>query len=129
MMEQSPEERKKYLAELNKLARYTASILHGDDVSKVRIKQYKKYFNKTYKMLHRISALKGDINNNSFKYGYGGKILVRRVMLDLGLISKHKEGNKKTIYHLLIRPDEISLELVSRIIVEVYLIRNEIEPI
>lgn len=126
-MEQSPEERKKYLAELNKIATYTAEILHGDDVSKVRIKQYKKYFNKTYKMLHRIATLKGDINNNSFKYGYGGKILVRRVMLELQLISKQKVGRKKTTYTLLFSPDEITLDLVSRIIVEVYLIRNDIE--
>jgi len=126
-MEQSPEERKKYLAELNKIAAYTAEILHGDDVSKVRIKQYKKYFNKTYKMLHRIATLKGDINNNSFKYGYGGKILVRRVMLELQLISKQKVGRKKTTYTLLFSPDEITLDLVSRIIVEVYLIRNDIE--
>ena len=128
-MDQSPEERKAYLKELNEIARYTASILHGDDVSKVRIKQFKKYFNKTYKMLHRISDLKGDINNNSFKYGYGGKLLVRRVMLDLSMISKQKIGRKKTTYKLLFSKDEITLELVSRIIVEVYLIRNEIEPL
>jgi hypothetical protein len=128
-MEQSPEERKLYLAELNEVAAYTGSILHGDDVTKVRIKQYKKYFNKTYKMLHRISSMKSEVNNNSFKYGYGGKILVRRVMLDLDLISKQKLGKKKTTYQLLFSKDEITLELISRIIVEVYLMRNEIEPI
>ena len=49
-MEQTPEERKAYLAELNEIAKYTALILHGEDVSKVRINQYKKYFRKTHKM-------------------------------------------------------------------------------
>lgn len=126
-MEQSAEERKAYLAELNKIANYTATILHGEEVSKGRVKQYKKYFNKTYKMLHRISVIQGDVNNNSFRYGYGGKVLVRKVMLELDLMEKHKHPNKKVYYELLFSPNEITLELVSRIIVEVYLKRNEIE--
>ena len=126
-MEESPEERKAFLAELNEISKYTAIIIHGEEVSKGRIKQYKKYFNKTFKMLNRIAVMKGDINNNSFKYGYGGKILVRRVMLDFGIIERQKTNYKKATYDLLISPNEITLELVSRIIVEVYLKRNEIE--
>lgn len=126
-MEQSVEERKAFLAELNEISKYTATILHGEDVPKGRVKQLKKYFNKTYKMLNRISVIKGDINNNSFKYGYGGKLLVRKVMLEMGIIEKQKSPNKKAKYRLLIAPNEITLELVSRIIVEVYLIRNEIK--
>ena len=128
-MEQTPEERKKYLAELNEIAHYTGTILHGDDVSKGRIRQIKKYFNKTYKMLHRIESMKGEINNNSFKYCYGGKILARRVLLDLGIVEKQKTTHKKATYKLLVGANELSLELASRIIVEVYLIRNDVEPI
>lgn len=127
-MEQSPEERKKYLAEWNEISRYTATVIHGEDVSKGRIRQYKKYFNRTFNMLNRISALQGDINNNSFKYGYGGKILVRKVMLELGIIEKNEAVGKKVTYKLLVNPSQITLELVSRIIVEVYLARNEIQP-
>lgn len=128
-MEQTPEERKAYLAELNEIAKYTAVVLHGEDVSRVRINQYKKYFRKTYKMLHRVAAMKGEINNNSFKYGYGGKLLVRKVMLDLGIIEKQQSSQKKATYKLLISPEEITFELVSRMIVEVYLIRHDIEPL
>lgn len=127
--EYSPEERKIYLAELNAIAKYTAEILHGDEVSKVRIRQYKKYFNRTFNMLNRIAVMKGEINNNSFKYGYGGKLLVRKVMLKLGMIEKKEHPGNKTFYKLLINKHEIDLELVSRIIVEVYLTRNDVEPI
>ena len=74
-MAQTPEERKEFLKEFNSIAKYTATVLHGDDVSKVRIKQIKQYFNRTYNMLNRIAA-KDEINNKSFRYGYGGKILV-----------------------------------------------------
>jgi hypothetical protein len=128
-MEESPEERKKFLAELNETANYTAEILHGEEVSKVRVKQIKKYFRKTHKMLHRISSMKGDINNNSFKYGYGGKILARKVLLELGVVEKMQTKYRKTAYKMLLAPEELDMELVSRIIVEVYLKRNEIEPI
>lgn len=128
-MEQSPEERKAFLAELNQVSAYTALILHGDSVSKTRIRQYKKYFNRTYNMLHRLAALKGEINNNSFKYGYGGKQLVRTVMLDLDVIEKQQTFQKKASYSLLLAPEELTMELVSRIIVEVYLIRHDIEPL
>jgi len=128
-MEQNPEERKAFLAELNEISRYTGTILHGEDVSKGRIKQIKKYFNKTYKMLHRISVMQSEINNNSFKYCYGGKILARRVLMELGIVEKQKTTHKRATYTLLIAPQEITLELVSRIIVEVYLIRNEVEPL
>ncbi len=128
-MEQTPEERKAFLKELNEIALYTATVLHGEDVGKVRVRQFKKYFNKTYKMLHRISVLKGDINNNSFKYGYGGKILVRRVMLDMGIIKKQITSQRKATYILLLAKEDLTLELVSRIIVEVYLIRNEVKPL
>ena len=128
-MDQSAEERKAFLAELNEIAKYTAEVLHGEDVSKVRIKHVKKYFNKTYKMLHRLASMKGEINNNSFKYGYGGKILVRRVMLELGIVEKQKTPRKKATYKLLLGSEELTLELVSRIIVEVYLIRHDVEPI
>lgn len=128
-MEQSPEERKKYLAEWNEISRYTATVIHGEDVSKGRIRQYKKYFNRTFNMLNRIAALKGDINNNSFKYGYGGKILVRKVMHELGIIRKNESLSKRATYTLLVRPEEITLELVSRIIVEVYLARNDIRAL
>ena len=106
-MEQSVEERKAYLSELNEIARYTATLLHGDEVTKVRIKH----------------------NNKSFKYGYGGKILVRKIMLDMGMIEKQNVIQKKAIYTLLISPEEINLELVSRIIVEVYLTRNDIQQL
>ena len=69
-MERNPEERKIFLSELNEIVVYTGTILHGEDLSKVRIRQLKKYFNKTYKLLHRLDVIKGDINNNSFKYCY-----------------------------------------------------------
>jgi len=128
-MEQSPEERKIFLAELNEIAFRTGVVLHGEGVSKVRINQYKKYFKRTFNMLNRISVQRGDINNNSFKYGYGGKLLVRKVMLDLSIIKENGFVGKKKIYQLLIDRDEITLELVSRIVVEVYLIRYDIEPI
>ena len=128
-MDHNPDERKRFLAELNEIATYTATIIHGEEVSKVRIKQYKKYFKKTFNMLNRISVMQGEINNNSFKYGYGGKILVRKIMLELKIIEKNGHIGKKAIYALLIDKHEITLELVSRIIVEVYLTRNEIEPI
>lgn len=128
-MEQSVEERKAYLAELNKIAVYTGEILHGDELTKVRIRQYKKYFNKTYNLLNRLAAKKGDINNNSFKYCYGGKLLGRKVLIQLGIVERLENDDIKATYKLLITPNEIDLELVSRIIVEVYLIRNEVEPI
>ena len=117
------------MAELKEITLYTGILLHGEGVSKVRVNQYKKYFKRTYNMLHRISDMKGDINNNSFKYGYGGKLLVRKVMLDLGIIKENGFAGKKTIYKLLVRKEDLTLELVSRIIVEVYLRRNNIEPL
>lgn len=126
-MDQTPEERKEFLAELNQISKYTATVIHGEEVSKVRIRQYKKYFNRTYNMLIRIASLQGDINNNSFRFGYGGKILVRKVMLELGVIRKNEPTIKRATYTMLINPDEITLDLVSRIIVEVYLKRNEIK--
>lgn len=125
--EQSVEERKAFLAQLNEIASYTATILHGEEVSKVRIKQFKKYFNKTFNMLNRLASRKSEINNNSFKYGYGGKLLVRKVMLEMRLIEKYTGENNKVNYKLLISSNEITLDLVSRIIVDVYLIRNEIK--
>jgi hypothetical protein len=128
-MEQTPEERKKFLADLREITRYTAVILHGEEVSKGRIKQYRKYFNKTLNMLNRIAVLQGDINNNSFKYGYGGKPLVRKVMLKLGIIEVKGHLSDHVVYTLLVDKHEIDLDLVSRIIVEVYLTRNQIEPI
>lgn len=127
-MKQSLEERKAFLKEFNELAKYTATILHGDDVSKVRIKQMKQYFNRTFNMLNRI-ALKDEITNTSFKYGYGGKLLVRKVMLQLGIIEKVSSQTPKALYRLKIDPKGIDLELVSRIIVEVYLFRNDIRDI
>lgn len=127
-MTQTPEERKAFLAEFNEIAKYTATVLHGDDVSKVRIKQIKQYFNRTFNMLNRI-ALKDEITNKSFKYGYGGKILVRKVMLEIGTIERIPESTSKALYRLKIHPGEINLELVSRIIVEVYLSRNDIRDL
>lgn len=127
-MEQTPEERKAFLAEFNEIANYTATVLHGDDVSRVRIKQIKQYFNRTFNMLNRL-VLKTEINDKSFKYGYGGKILVRKVMLELGIIERVTESAPKTLYRLKIHPSEINLELVSRIIVEVYLSRNDIRDL
>ena len=124
-MSQTPEERKAFLAEFNEIAKYTATVLHGEDVSKVRIKQIKQYFNRTNNMLNRI-AKKDEINNKSFRFGYGGKILVRKVMLELGVIEKIPDATPKALYRLKINPAEINLELVSRIIVEVYLSRNDI---
>ena len=128
-MEQSPEERKAFLAELKEIAVYTGTILHGDELSKVRIRQLKKYFNKTYNLLNRLAAIKGDITNNSFKYCYGGKQLGRKVLIDLEIVERIKSTNPKATYKLLIHPSQIDLELVSRIIVEVYLFRNDIEPL
>jgi len=128
-MEQTPEERKAFLKELNEIAVYTGEILHGDALSKVRIRQLKKYFNKTYNLLNRLSVIKGDINNNSFKYCYGGKQLGRKVLIQLGVVERKESNETKAIYNLLITPNEIDLELVSRIIVEVYLIRNDVEPL
>ena len=127
-MAQMSEERKAFLVEFNSIAKYTATVLHGEDVSKVRIKQMKQYFNRTYNMLNRIAA-KDEINNKSFRFGYGGKILVRKVMLQLGVIEKLPDSQPKSLYRLKIRPDEINLELVSRIIVEVYLSRNDIRDL
>lgn len=127
-MDQTPEERKAFLAEFNEIATYTATVLHGDDVSKVRIKQIKQYFNRTFNMLNRL-VLKKQITNKSFKYGYGGKILVRKVLLDLGVIEKIPDATPVALYRLKIHPGEINLELVSRIIVEVYLSRNDIRDI
>lgn len=126
-MEESVAERKAFLAELNEISMYTATLLHGEEVSKVRIRQVKKYFNRTYNMLKRLAVLQGEITNKSFRYGYGGKILVRKVMLELGMIAKEKNVSKKTSYTLLVSADEITLDLVSRIIVEVYLSRNDIQ--
>ncbi len=128
-MDQSPEERKAFLKELNEIARYTGTVLHGDELSKVRIRQLKKYFNKTFNLLNRLANIKGDITNNSFKYCYGGKQLGRKVLMDLKIVERIKTNEKKATYRLLIHPSEIDLELVSRIIVEVYLIRNDVEPI
>lgn len=128
-MEQTPEERKAYLAELKEIAVYTGEILHGDELSKVRIRQLKKYFNKTYNLLNRLAAIKGEITNNSFKYCYGGKQLGRKVLIDLEIVERINTGDKKATYKLLIHPGEINLELVSRVIVEVYLFRNDIEPL
>ena len=68
-------------------------------------------------------------NNNSFKYGYGGKLLVRKIMLEMGIVAKKNNDIRKATYELVIPPGDINLELVSRIIVEVYLHRNEIEPL
>lgn len=117
-------ERKAFLAEFNKIAIYTAMVLHGDEVSKVRIKQMKQYFNRTYNMLNRLTQKKV-INDKSFRYGYGGKVLVRKVMLKLGVIEKIIDS-RPAEYHLKIPSEAIDLELVSRIIVEVYLTRNDI---
>lgn len=117
-------ERKAFLAEFNKIAIYTATVLHGDEVSKVRIKQMKQYFNRTYNMLNRLTQKKV-ITDKSFRYGYGGKILVRKVMLELGVIEKVVDS-RPAEYRLKIPTEAIDLELVSRIIVEVYLTRNDI---
>jgi len=117
-------ERKAFLAEFNKIAIYTATVLHGDEVSKVRIKQMKQYFNRTYNMLNRL-AQKKVITDKSFRYGYGGKVLVRKVMLTLGVIEKIVDS-RPAEYRLKIPAEAIDLELVSRIIVEVYLTRNDI---
>lgn len=128
-IDQSPEDRKLFLAELNRVAKYTATLLHGEEVSKVRIRQYKKYFNRTFNMLNRLAVLKGEINNNSFKYGYGGKLLVRKVMLDLGMVEKKGYLGEKVTYRLMVSKQDIDLDLVSRIIVEVYLSRNNLEDV
>ncbi|MDA8648344.1 hypothetical protein N9L43_00890 [bacterium] len=118
-------ERKLFLKELNAMAKYTGDILHGDELTPVRERQLRKYFHKTYKMLHRIVEQQ-ELNNNSFKYGYGGKLLVRKVLLQFGVIVKTDSADRKATYQLQMPIDEIDLELVSRIIVEVYLIRNDI---
>ncbi len=128
-MEQSPEERKQFLAELNQIARYTGEILHGEELSKVRIRQLKKYFNKTYNLLHRLSVIEGDITNKSFRYCYGGKLLGRKVLLELGFVEKKESMDRKATYRFLLGKEGITLENVSRIIVEVYLYRNDIREI
>jgi len=126
-MKQPSQDRKAFLAEFNTIAKYTATVLHGEDVSKVRIKQIKQYFNRTYNMLNRL-AQKDQITNKSFRYGYGGKILVRKVMIDLGVIERIPDSSP-ALYQLKTHPNEINLELVSRIIVEVYLSRNDIRDL
>ena len=73
--------------------------------------------------------MKGDINNNSFKYCYGGKLLARKVLLEIGVVEKMQTKYRKATYKILLAPEELDMELVSRIIVEVYLKRNEIEPL
>lgn len=120
-------ERKQFLKELNTIARYTGEVLHGEDLTLTRERQLRKYFHKTYKMLHRISVQE-ELNNNSFKYGYGGKTLVRKVLLDFGLLETEIK-EKRRVYRLMIDTDSIDLNLVSRIIVEVYLIRNDVQPL
>ena len=122
-------ERKHFLAELNEIAIYTGTVLHGEELTKLRIRQLKKYFNKTFNLLNRLAVIKGDIVNNSFKYCYGGKQLGRKVLIDLEIVKRISTTDKKATYTLLIHPDEIDLELVSRIIVGVYLIRNDVEPL
>jgi len=122
-------ERKLFLKELNAIAKYTGEILHGEALTPGRERQLRKYFHKTYKMLHRIAELENGINNNSFKYGYGGKILVRKVLLQLNVIEKLPPLSKKKQYRLLLHKEALGLELVSRIIVEVYLIRNDIRDV
>lgn len=121
------EERKAFLAVFNATALYTATVLHGDDVSKVRIKQIKQYFNRTYNMLQRMGQ-KEIISDTSFRYGYGGKILIRKVLLQLGVIEKIPE-QRPAHYRLKVSPQALNLELVSRIIVEVYLARNDIRDL
>lgn len=128
-MEKTPEERKAFLAELKEIAIYTGTILHGEELTKVRIRQLKKYFNKTFNLLNRLAVIKGNIVNHSFKYCYGGKQLGRKVLIDLEIVERINPSDKKATYKLLIHPHEIDLELVSRIIVEVYLIRNNVEPL
>ena len=127
--EQSPEDRKIFLAELNEIVLYTGEILHGQELTKVRIRQLKKYFNKTYKLLHRLAVMKSDINNNSFKYCYGGKLLGRKTLLDIGVVGRKQSAHRKAIYSFLLPENEITLELVSRIIVEVYLSRNDMREL
>ncbi|XOV67279.1 MAG: hypothetical protein ACFHU9_16810 [Fluviicola sp.] len=121
-------ERKQFLKELNAMARYTGEVLHGEDLTPTRERQLRKYFHRTYKMLHRIADQK-ELNNNSFKYGYGGKALVRKVLLQLNVIEKLPSISKKKQYCLLLHKDQLDLELVSRIIVEVFLIRNDIQQL
>lgn len=122
-------ERKLFLKELNAVARYTGEVLHGEELTPARVRYLRKYFHRTYKMLHRIEELQTAITNNSFKYGYGGKLLVRKVMLQLEVIEAITDQNRKKTYKLLLPKEALDLELVSRIIVEVYLIRNEVAPL
>lgn len=122
-------ERKKFLAELNGVAKYTGEVLHGDALTPGRLRQIRKYFHKTYKMLHRIAALENGIHANSFKHGYGGKILSRKVLMQLGVVEKDPQSLKQIQYRLCLPKEELDLELVSRVIVEVYLIRHEIDPL
>lgn len=122
-------ERKEFLKELNAMAKYTGDVLHGEELTPVRERQLRKYFHKTFKMLHRIAEQKGPLNNNSFKYGYGGKLLVRKVLLQFGVIASVAAEKRNKHYQLQLPIEEIDLELVSRIIVEVYLIRNDIREL
>ena len=122
-------ERKVFLTELNAIAKYTGEVLHGDALTPGRLRQIRKYFHKTYKMLHRIAALENGIQTNSFKHGYGGKTLARKVLMKLGVVEKDPQSLKQTQYRLCIAKEDLDLELVSRVIVEVYLIRHEIDPL
>ena len=128
-MNEDPEEREKFLAEFNEIVIYTGEILHGQELSKVRIRQLKKYFNKTFKLLHRLANMKSDINNKSFKHCYGGKVLGRKVLLQIGVVERKESLDRKAIYSFLLSENEISLKLVSRIIVEVYLSRNDMREL
>lgn len=122
-------ERKQFLKEMNAIAKYTGEVLHGEELTPARERYLRKYFHRTYKMLHRIAGLENGITNNSFKYGYGGKLLVRKVMLQLEVIEVVTDESRVKTYRLLLPKEALDLELVSRIIVEVYLIRHEVAPL
>ena len=59
----------------------------------------------------------------------GGKLLGRKTLIDLGVVERKQSIHRKAIYSFLLAENEITLELVSRIIVEVYLSRNDMREL
>ncbi|MFT5778110.1 MAG: hypothetical protein ACI837_001066 [Crocinitomicaceae bacterium] len=120
-------ERKKFLKELNATAKELAFLLEGDDPPALRVKQYKKYLVKSQRMLVRISSRKDGLTIHSFKGGYGGKLLARKELLKMGIIKEvHSRGRKK-FFECTLDEAQASIELASRLIVEVYLKKNGVE--
>jgi hypothetical protein len=120
-------ERKKFLKELNSTAKELAFLLEGDDAPTLRVKQFKKCLVKSHRMLVRISSRKTGLTIHSFKGGYGGKFLARKELLKMGVIKEIPHSTRKKFFECLIEEELASIEMASRLIVEVYLKKHGIE--